>query len=103
MELPATTDPFPKQHEMCLEAAHPSGAQEWSCPSCARRFVVQFGTKVTIIMLEAGNEGVSHTGSTTDSLRLGPPRPSKSEEETALDDLWAQIEEALKDIDFDDW
>ncbi len=30
-----------KHHEMVLERTHVSGVEEWYCPSCGRRFLVQ--------------------------------------------------------------
>ena len=89
------------QHEMRLEKTHPSGAQEWVCPICARRFIVQWQPQPNIVDLEAGDQHVSHIGSTGD-LRLRLPRISQVEEPVLSDELRAALEEALEDVDFDD-
>ena len=93
-----------QQHEMRLERTFPSGAQEWFCPTCGRRFIVHWQPKFNIIDLEVGNERVSHTGSTDGlALRMRPPQIRQVEEPVLSDELRAALEEALEDIDLDDW
>jgi hypothetical protein len=97
------TDSHPQQHEMQLEKIHPSGAQEWFCPICMHRFVVKWQPTFNIIDLEAGDRHVSHVGS-TDGLRISPPEMRRvgPEDPVLSDELRAALDEALKDIDFDD-
>jgi hypothetical protein len=49
-------------HEMICTETHPSGAEEWYCPECGRRIVIQRNpwSRVT---LTPGNDSVSHSGS----------------------------------------
>ncbi|HXV44336.1 MAG TPA: hypothetical protein VEC96_14835, partial [Anaerolineae bacterium] len=59
-----------QQHEMQLEKTYPSGAEEWCCPICGRRFLMHLQPQFNMIVLEAGDEAVSHIGS-TGGLRIG--------------------------------
>ena len=86
-------------HEMRLEKTHPSGVQEWFCPTCERRSLMQWQPKFNVINLEAGDERVSHTGS-TGSLRMQPLQIV--EEPMLSDELRAALEEALEDVNLDD-
>lgn len=98
-----TTDIYSQQHEMRLEKTYSSGAEEWFCPMCGRRFMMRVQPQFNIMILEAGDELVSHVGS-KGGLRIGKPHTGVIEEEPQLsDELRAAIEEALKHIDFDDW
>ena len=50
-------------HVMTLMSTHPSGAEEWQCPTCGRRFVMQWPPRYKRIVLKAGDEMVRHTAS----------------------------------------
>lgn len=52
----------PEQHQMHLIATHPSGAEEWYCPMCGRRFLLQWPPAYKKIILEPGDEHVVHSG-----------------------------------------
>jgi hypothetical protein len=56
-------------HEMQLERVYPSGAEEWVCPACGRRFLVQWQPSYSKLVLEAGDEMALHSG-----CRGGPGR-----------------------------
>ena len=85
-------------HEMELETTYPSGVQEWSCPVCTRRFIMQPPPKFRIIVLNAGDEYASHMGCSR-GLGISPPEVR----DELPDDLRSALEEALKDVDFSDW
>ncbi len=53
---------YSQQHEMLLDKTYPTGAEEWYCPTCGRRFVMQWPPKYKRIMLNAGDIHVSHAG-----------------------------------------
>ena len=99
----------PEQHEMRLVAKHPTGAEEWYCPSCGRRFLMQWPPQYEKIILEAGDEVAFHSGVKGGELGLSLQTPQLSpegspEEDPGLsDELRAALEELLEDIDFDDW
>jgi len=85
-----------KHHEMLLEQRYPSGAEEWFCPICDRRFVVQWPPKYRKIILEAGDEHVSHNGRSQSTQ----PAHEEHEEQSNLSSEWHS---AFDDLDFDDW
>ncbi len=82
-----------QHHEMRLETTHPSGAEEWFCPICGRRFVMQWPPKYRRIILNEGDESTLHRGG-KGSLNLGAVQ-IRSREEGAL-----PIEE---DLPLDRW
>ena len=59
-----------QRHEMVLETTHPSGAEEWSCPTCGRRMTITWQPWKKII-LEPGDLHVAHGGS-KGILKIGP-------------------------------
>ncbi len=96
-----------ESHEMQLEKVHPSSAEEWFCPMCGRRFLMRWQPeceRLDILVLEAGDEQASHVGS-TGGLRVGNFDVSADvdDEPTLSPELRAALDEALDDIDFDDW
>lgn len=90
-----------QQHEMCLEKAHPSGAEEWYCPTCGRRFLMQWPPKYQKIVLEPGDEYALHSGS-KGGLRMGSLQISEAKDEPELsEELRAALDEVLENLDFD--
>jgi hypothetical protein len=49
-------------HEMKRVTSYPSGAEEWSCPDCGRRFIAQWEPKFRRVILNEGHEGIIHVG-----------------------------------------
>ena len=92
-----------QQHEMRLDITHPSGAQEWCCPECGRRLLIQWRPKFDAMELKAGDGSVGHYGSTSDDLRIGRLQIREVEEPVLSDELRVALEEALENIDLDDW
>ena len=98
-----TNDPSlqPQQHEMQLEKTHSSGAEEWYCPTCGRRFLLSWPPAYKKVILEAGDEYAAHSGG-KGGLRMGPPQLHEADDEPVVSpELRAALEDALKDIDFD--
>lgn len=52
----------PQRHEMQLVKTHASDVEEWYCPTCGRRFVLQWPPEYKQIILEAGDEDALHVG-----------------------------------------
>jgi len=52
----------PETHEMFLEKVQKSGAEEWYCPTCGRRFLMQWPPDYKKIILDAGDETAYHSG-----------------------------------------
>ena len=57
-----------KHHEMILEKTHLSGVEEWSCPDCGRRFLVQWPPAYKMIILEQGDKDIRHNVSKANSV-----------------------------------
>ena len=47
-------------HEMIFEQVHTSGVEEWYCPICGRRFLVQWPPAYKMIILEPGDVETRH-------------------------------------------
>jgi len=63
-------------HTMVLARTYPSGAEEWRCPVCDRRFVVQWLPEYQKTILEMGDEfAVHHTSQTAMTVRSAPADP----------------------------
>jgi len=91
-----------EQHQMELEKIHPSGAEEWYCPMCRRRFLMQYPPKYKKIVMEAGDESAIHSGS-NGVLQMGSLQISQDEDHELPEELRNALNEALGDIDLDDW
>lgn len=50
-----------RKHDMKLVQVHTSGAEEWHCPICSRRFIIQWPPNYQKIVLEAGDEYAFHS------------------------------------------
>ena len=69
------------KHEMVLDKSYPSGAEEWYCPTCGRRFVMQWPPKYKRIVLNSGDEYATHRGG-KGGLKIGVGQIQPSEEST---------------------
>ena len=57
-----------KHHEMILEKTHISGVEEWYCPTCGRRFLVQWPPAYKMVILVQGDKDIRHNVSKANSL-----------------------------------
>jgi len=55
-------DQKPEQHIMNLDVTHESGAEEWCCPICKRRMMIQWTPSFNWLVLDVGDEYASHSG-----------------------------------------
>jgi hypothetical protein len=86
-----------EHHEMVLATTHASGAEEWFCPTCGRRFLLRWPPTYEKLIIESGDEHAAHSGSKGDMLRLGGLDITASEVRPADDDLFAPRREQLSD------
>ncbi|MDR3578052.1 MAG: hypothetical protein P4L50_29660 [Anaerolineaceae bacterium] len=49
-------------HTMVHVGTNDSGADEWYCPTCGRRFLMQWPPHYKRVILNPGDETVSHSG-----------------------------------------
>jgi len=73
-------------HEMVLEQTHTSGIEEWYCPSCGRRFLVQWPPAYKMIILEPGEKDTRHNVSKVNSP-AGVRRATKLEAADLIDEF----------------
>lgn len=94
-----------EKHTMELLKTHPSGAEEWVCPTCNRRFLVQWPPNYRKIILEPGDEYAVHNGGKGD-VAMGTPRVQNGQNgdsanfEASLAQIWL---DAIEGLDFGDW
>ena len=91
----------PQQHEMQLAMTHPSGADEWHCPRCGRRFLMHWPPAYQKVILEPGDEYAIHSGG-KGGLSMSPPQIGEAEEPALSEEMRAALEQALEDVDFDE-
>lgn len=73
-------------HEMILEKIHISGVEEWYCPTCGRRFLVQWPPAYKMIVIEVGEKDTRHNLSRSNS-RIGSAPPSPLEATDLIDEF----------------
>jgi hypothetical protein len=91
-----------EQHEMVLQTIHPSGAEEWFCPTCGRRFLMQWPPAYNKVILVPGDEAAIHSGG-RGNLNLDPLQATQEiqqeKEEIKYDEVrlqpWVEWMEAV--------
>jgi hypothetical protein len=82
-----------QRHEMVLEKTHPSGVEEWRCPTCQRRLLMNWEPKFKKTILEAGDEYAIHSGG-KGGLRIGPMQAISTNSAISEDESAPPSEEA---------
>ena len=92
----------PHSHNMVMVRMYDTGAEEWYCPICERKFVVKWSPNFKRIVLVEGDAQTTHTAS-KGGLRMSAPgiiipvdEQKKIEEEHL--DVWL---DHLNEINFD--
>ena len=108
----------PERHKMVLIASHKSGADEWYCPTCGRRFLMKWPPNYQRTILEAGDETAVHCGSSGEleiqAAQLCPEEAGSSPDDPSPDDpslddpspddpYLAPLQEWMDQVDFDRW
>ena len=90
-----------QQHVMVLERTHPSGAEEWNCPICRRRFLLNWPPEFQKTILNIGDELAIHSGGKgglgMDSLQI-----TEVEEVPLPEKIRAALEKILEISDIED-
>ncbi len=82
-----------ERHEMVLEETHPSGAEQWYCPTCGRRFLLLWPPDYKKIVMQAGDEYAVHAIE-KNGLQLG------MKESDLPADLEEHVNQILDDLEF---
>ncbi|MBE2222977.1 MAG: hypothetical protein IAF02_15640 [Anaerolineae bacterium] len=93
-----------QKHQMNLVQTHSSGVEEWRCPQCDHRFVMQWDPYKKLI-LEEGDSYSLHSARKGDlQIQMTEVQhKSESEDTTFLsDELRSALDDFLKDMDFGD-
>ena len=94
-----------EQHDMLLDKSYPSGAEEWYCPACGRRFVMQWPPKYKRIILNQGDAYAVHCGG-KGGLKMGvvQSQPGEAITQNGEEDLHLeQWESWLDSIEPSSW
>ena len=90
-----------KYHEMVLDRTHISGVEEWYCPTCGRRFLVQWPPAYKMVILEQGDKDIRHNVSKVNS-RIGPRQVTQALEIGPIEEFrlipWLKW---MEKVDFD--
>ncbi len=88
-------------HEMVFEKTHLSGVEEWYCPSCGRRFLVQWPPAYKMIVLEPGEKDTRHNLSKLNSRPVAPQAIQTEEPELIEEFRLIPFLKWMKAVDFD--
>ncbi|MCB0191009.1 MAG: hypothetical protein KDJ65_03620 [Anaerolineae bacterium] len=89
-----------EEHHMQLDKVHPSGVEEWFCPTCGRRFLLTWPPDYEKVILNAGDELAIHNGS-KGGVRMHRPEMREVEEPVLSEDVRRELELLLEEIDID--
>jgi len=64
---------------MVSDNMHPSGAEEWYCPTCGRRILFQSPPDYDLVVLDEGDKYAIHSGS-KGGLSIMAVQPASEEE-----------------------
>lgn len=91
-----------ERHEMHLAVTYSTGVEEWYCPTCGHRILMQWPPHYKKVVLEPGNERAIHAGG-TGGLRIGSLQVSHDEApESAEDPSLGSWDDWLADVDLGD-
>ena len=91
-----------EQHEMHLEVTYSTGVEEWCCPTCGRKILMQWPPHYKKVVLEPGNEHAIHAGG-KGGLHMGSLQVSHDEAPESAEELsLGSWEDWLSDVDLGD-
>jgi hypothetical protein len=85
MNIYFRSDEMTEQHEMILEKTHPSGEEEWKCPTCGRRMIISWQPWKKDIT-EQGDLYAAHSGG-KGGLRMGTMQVLPVDDSSRRDEL----------------
>ena len=82
-----------EQHIMVLDRTYASGSEEWCCPVCGRRLLIQWHPSFNWMILNPGDETATHSGA-KGGMSADSPQVQPAEEVEYDDPQLTQEEEA---------
>lgn len=89
-------------HKMVLVTTHPSGADEWHCPACGRRVLIQWPPNYKKIVLESGDEYAIHSGG-KGGITFGAPQLTQESENSTQDSDILSARDKARLVEWDQW
>lgn len=86
-----------ERHQMILNRTYSDGSQEWGCPTCGRRLLLQWPPANRRVVLEPGDESAMHDGDRDEPWPEVISKEVLTRHESGLSDLWL---EAIAELDF---
>jgi hypothetical protein len=78
---------------MVLETVHQPEVEEWYCPTCGRRFLMQWPPAYSKVVLEAGDETAIHGGG-KGGIQMGSMQIHVKDESISQENDLMPLEEA---------
>lgn len=92
-------------HEMVLMQIYATGAEEWHCPTCGRRLLMNFHQEnqfLDLLVLDPGDEQATHAGS-KGGLSIHQPVVELVDQDSPMpEDLQVALEKFFEGISFED-
>ena len=66
------------QHQMERAGAHASGAEEWACPTCGRRLLLQARPTLGVSVLAPGDASAAHYGGIGSTVASEAPHSAEA-------------------------
>ncbi len=85
---------------MELVTTHSTGAEEWYCPTCGRRFLMQWPPEYKKIVLDAGDQSAIHTGG-KGGLQITSAQILPRDEDTGSGEKLGPWTEGLTDLNLE--
>jgi hypothetical protein len=91
-----------EQHHMELVETYTSGAEEWHCPTCNRRFLMQWSPYKKIVLV-SGDEHATHSGG-KGGMKLSNADVVESDNKPAEEEFHfsEELRNAINELDFGD-
>jgi hypothetical protein len=95
----------PVTHQLELHAVLETGVEEWVCPECGRRFLVEWPPEYNKIIIEVGDDQAIHTGVRQQVEPPDDPPPSEWDEVLDAEDQarWRFWEDWMEVSRFETW
>ena len=85
-----------EKHQLILNRTYANGSQEWACPTCGRRLLLQWPPAQRRVILEPGNEMAEHDGELEQPWPEVVAKEVLTMHESGLSEVWL---EAIAELD----